>query len=218
MEFTVFRDLASIAFIRCTSPIPGTRIHAEGTAFTPARAIAKCRSEKIEAQFQIAHPLRSTILGIAAHPNAEQSIENAWNETLETLVLEQLTKTPIFYGASFSFFGVKLALGRVEDRFFSIALFDHHGTPTATQAVSKNPLKALLKAWTEVRNLRLYNPTPTDLTSYTKANHILSAVQISNISISAKFRKNAVASKTLNRFQHEDQSHYITYFTKETAA
>jgi hypothetical protein len=215
MEFTIYRDLASIAFVRCTCPILGTDINAEGTGFSVARAIAKCRSEFIESQFQLSHPLRARMLGIAAHPDSKNSEINAWNETLETLVLEQLASSGTFHGFSVSLFDTKLCLGRVADRFVALALFTHRGVPTATQAVSKNPLRSLLKAWSEVRNLRLYNPDPKILPSYTKANRLLSSSQLSNIIIKPTFRKNPVKNRGLRKFQHQDRKHFITYFTKE---
>ncbi len=215
MEFTVYRDLASIAFVRCISPIPGTSICAEGTGFSIASAIAKCRSESIESQFHLSHPLRSNILGIAAHPDAAASEENAWNETLETLVLEHLARSPIFYGFSIPFFNAKLCLGRVNDRFIAIAFFNHRNVPTATQAVSKNPLIALVKTWSEVRNLRLYNPDPSSLPAYTKANRILNFSQLSNIKTTASFRSNDAANTNIKKNQIESENHLITYFIKE---
>jgi hypothetical protein len=94
MEFTIYRDLASVPFIRCTSAIPGSRFLAEGTAFTVARAIEKCRSECIERTFQHSHPsieslfqrshlLSEKMLGIGAHPDSDASAENFWNEVLD---------------------------------------------------------------------------------------------------------------------------------------
>ena len=213
MEFTIYRDLASIAFVRCVSPIPGTRIHAEGTGFSVATAIAKCRSERIEAGFQLAHTNGSRMLGIAAHPNPAASAENAWNETLETLLLQRLSIVPVFYGVSFAVGEVRLCLGRIEDRFIAVALFFHRGEPTATQAVSRNPLRALLKAWSELRNLRLYNPT--DLSRYTKANQLMTAGQLANLSVRPSWKKNIVAVSGLKQFQQERKNHTITYYLKE---
>ena len=111
---------------------------------------------------------------------------------------------------------MKLCLGRVSNRFIAIALFTYEGAPTATQAVSKNPLKALLKTWAEVRNIRLYNPQADQLPKYTKANRILSALQLSEISIGSWFRKNPGSTDGLHHFLVRDQNHHIAYFTKET--
>lgn len=216
MEFTIYRDLSSIAFVRCISPIPGTKIFAEGTGFSVATALAKCRSESIESQFQLSHPLRANILGIAAHPKAGAAEENAWNETLETLALEHLAESPVFFGISLFLFQTQLCLGRINDRYLALALFTHQGVPTATQAVSKNPLTSLLKAWSEVRNLRLYDPDPRKLTAYTKANRILSGEQISQIVIKPSFQANVVSIVGLKNFRHQEQNHHITYFIKET--
>ena len=213
MEFTIYRDLASLAFVRCTTPIPGTRYFAEGVGFSVARAIAKCRSERIEASYQLRHPLRSQIFGIAAHPEAGPSSENAWNESLETLILMRMRHDPVLLGFGFNFFGSKMLIGRVNDRFVAIALFCHRNVPTATQAVGKNPLWALLKAWTEVRNLKLYNPSPAILPNYTKANRILSAEQLSRITTVLSSKPNFVDTDALQRFQSKVESHYITFFT-----
>lgn len=215
MEFTIYRDLASIAFVRCVSPIPGTRIHAEGTGFSVGHAMAKCRSECIESQFQLSHPLGPQMLGIAAHPDAKSSAENAWNETLETLVLTELAKTSVFFGISISIFQTKLCLGRAQDRFIALALFSHLGVPTATQAVSSNPFKALVKAWAEVRNIRIYNPPASRLPTYTKANRLLSATQLSGIHVEPSLQKNIADVIGLKKFQLQDQNHHITYFIQE---
>jgi len=215
MEFTIYRDLTSIAFVRCISPIPGTRIHAEGIGFSVGHAMAKCRSECIESQFQLSHPLGAHMLGIAAHPDAKSSAENAWNETLETLVLMKLAKSSVFYGISVSIFQAKLCLGRAQDRFIALALFSHLGVPTATQAVSNNPLMALVKAWGEVRNIRIYNPPASNLPTYTKANRLLSASQLSSISVEPSLQTNAAVVSDLKQFQHQDQNHHITYFIQE---
>lgn len=215
MEFTLYRDLASLAFVRCISPIPGTKIYAEGTGFSVTRAIAKCRSESIESEFQLSHPLRKQMLGIAAHPKSHEALENAWNETLETLVLMQLVRSPVFYGLRISIFQVRLGLGRVKDRFIAIALFSHAGIPTATQAVSKNPFKALLKAWSEVRNIRLYKPAPSALATYTKANRLIDADTLTKIAIKLSFRKNTAETASLKHFQHHVQNHHIAYFIQE---
>ncbi len=216
MEFAIFRDLASIAFIRCTSPIPGTCIHAEGTGFSVARAVAKCRSECIESQFQLSYPNGAHMFEIAAHPDSNSSTDNAWNETLETLVLKELAKSSVFYGISISIFQTRICLGRVQDRFIALALFSQHGAPTGTQAVSKNPLKALIKAWSEVRNIRIYNPSASKLPTYTKANRFLSAGQLSSIAVNPSFQKNTAIASGLKRFQHQDRNHHITYFIQET--
>lgn len=216
MDFTIFRDLASIAFVRCHSPIPGTQYHAEGSAFSVANAVAKCRSEHAEGTFQLAHPLRRHMLGIAAHPESRAATENAWNETLETLVLEQVAVSGRFYGFSLTFLGIKMCLGKVADRFVAIALFAHRGAPTATQAVSKNPLKALLKAWTEFRNVQIYNPAPANLKQYTKANRLLTELKIANLQLIPKLRTNPVSKDRLKRVEQMNQTHHITYFIKET--
>ncbi len=215
MEFTIYRDLASIAFVRCTSPVPGTRFCAEGTGFSVIRAIDRCRSERIERLFQLTHPLRSQMVGIAAHPNAAASAENAGNEAIETLLLKQLGVTPVLYGVSFRFFGPRFFVGRVNDRFIGRVLFPHRGVTTATHAVCKNPLKAVLKAWTEVRNLHLYNPPVEDLPIYTKANRLLCEQQLSSISVRFSLRANIVETHALRRFQVRDQSHFVTYITQE---
>lgn len=216
MEYTIYRDLPSIAFVRCVSAIPGTRIHAEGTGFSVSRAIAKCRSEWIESKFQISHPKRAEIVGIAAHPHADESRKHAWNEALETLVLEQLAQKQTFYGFSLSLFSGKLCLGRVQDRFIALAIFSHKGTPTVTQAVSRNPFKAMLKAWSELRNVRIYNPDPKNLPAYNKGNRILSSPLLKRITVRQSFRKNSAATQYLRQFQVNDQDHTITYFLKET--
>lgn len=96
------------------------------------------------------------MLGIAAHPEAGESEENAMNEAIETLTLESLAVSPFFFGLSFPFFGTRIFLGRVNSRYIALARFHVGGTPTATQSVGRNPFTVLLKAWTEVRNLRLY--------------------------------------------------------------
>jgi hypothetical protein len=215
MEFTIYRDLASIAFVRCTTPIPGTRIRAEGVSFSVGRAIAKCRSERIESLLQLSHPLCHQILGIAAHPVATASSENAWNEALETLFLERLRHVPIIYGLNFRLLGVKMVVGRLNDRFIALAFFHHRKTPTATQAVGRNPFGVLLKAWTEVRNLRLYNPPAVALPTYTKANRILANDQFSRITTSFSLRTNTVNTDSLQKFQSKEDFHYITFFIQE---
>lgn len=212
MQFQIYRDVASIAFVRCVSRIPGSNIHAEGSSFFAGRAIEKCRSEVIESHFQLSHPNGSSMIGIAAHPVESESFKNAWNEALETLVLQQLAMKPVFRGFSVRISDTVLCLGSVNDRFAALALFDHDGVPTLTQAVGTNPIKTLLKAWTEVRNLRLYKPKAANLPNYTKANRILSAIQISRIRVEP-FGRNTVSTDELRAFQVKEQTHVITYFT-----
>jgi hypothetical protein len=216
MEFTIYRDLASIAFIRCTSPIPGTRFCAEGTDFSVSSAIEKCRSERIERLFQLTHPARALMLGIAAHPDAAASEENAWNEAIETLLLKRLAEHPVFFGISIALLGTRVCVGRINDRFIALALFSHSGVPTATQAVARNPLKAVLKTWAEVRNLRLYSPTVGELPIYTKANKILSGDQLSKISVRMSRQRNMVETGSLKKLFSKEQTHFVTYFTQET--
>jgi hypothetical protein len=216
MQFTIYRDLASIAFVRCVSPIPGSKFYAEGTSFSARRAIEKCRSEVIESSFQLAHPLREEMLGIAAHPVAPESADHARNEALETLLLLRLGTDPVFRGIAVTFVGVRLCLGRMNDRFAALALFIHDGVPTATQAIGRNPFKTALKAWTEVRNIRLYKPSASELSAYTKANRYLGAEQLGRIS-TKPLGNNFVDTKRLKQFQSHQQTHVITFFTQEAS-
>ncbi len=216
MEFTVFRDLASIAFIRCIAPIPGTGIYAEGVGFSVLSSVARCRSELIESQFQLKHAAKNDIAGIAAHPIADESDENAFNESLESLFLQAIAKNPQFWGWSVSLLGIRFSLARVNDRFISLAIFRHEGMLTATQAVSRNPLRAMLRAWTEVRNIRIYQPRSDGLSAYTKANKYLTAKTLADIKTIPSFSKNEVSVKNLVRFQHKEKSHYVTYYQQES--
>jgi hypothetical protein len=86
MEFLVYRDIASIAYVRCISPVPGTQFNAEGAGFSIGSAKEKCRSEAIERSFVRDLPEKNQVLGVAAHPVEASATENAFSETLETLL------------------------------------------------------------------------------------------------------------------------------------
>jgi ferric-dicitrate binding protein FerR (iron transport regulator) len=216
MIFKIHKDLASVAFVRCVSPIPGSDFHAEGTSFFVDRAIEKCRSEVVEGRFQLAHPLRNKMAGIAAHPDRSASVENAWNEAIETLVLEALRDKPVFRGTAMSIAGIRMYVGRVNDRFVALAIFIHNGVPTVTQSVGRNVLKTILKAWGEVRNVRIYDPSAARLATYTKANRIMTGDQILRIA-SIPFGANFVDTNRLRKFQHQEDQHIITYFIQEAS-
>lgn len=213
MKFRVYRDLRSIVFVRCISRIPNSAIYAEGVAFTVKTALEKCRSEAIEAVFQLAHPQKEKMLGIAAHRDLGAAKEHARNEALETLLLLRLSENPLFSGFPIMGGSVRLWLGRIEGRFAALALFKHQGILTATQAVSKNPFSALLRAWAEVRNLRIYNPI--DLTRYTKANRFLTQGQLRAIHRASLGFSNQVPVSSLYEFQAKFRTHNIVYYTQE---
>lgn len=212
MNFIIFRDLPSIAFVRCLAPIEGSRLHAEGTGFLVSRAIAKCRSEAIEGEFQLSHPDRNRMLGIAAHPLAAQAQENAYNEALESLVLKQVALSGVFHGVSVEIGGITFCLGRATDRFIAFFTFTHLGVRTATQAVSKNPFVALLRAWSEIRNLRLYRPHPSSLPYYTRANRFVGADRLSAIRTSASLKNNLPQIPELKFHQQTFKGHFVSYF------
>jgi hypothetical protein len=215
MVFNIYTDLASIAFVRCISRVPNSNILAEGTSFSVAGAIAKCRSEAAEAEYQLKHPLRADMLGIAAHPIHRHAITHAWNESLESLMLIHLANERQFFGITFTIRNTKFLIGRILDRFIAIAVFNHRNQITATQAVSKNPLSALLKSWSEFRNLKIYNPPACSLPSYTKANRYMTQDQLGNIQVSISARKNSINSKNLQSFQDKQNEHHIAYYIQE---
>jgi hypothetical protein len=154
--------------------------------------------------------------GIAAHPNAEESSENAWNEALETLLLEKLKVAPSFGGIATSLMGVRMFVGSMNDRYAALAIFFHNGMPAAVQAVSRNPFKAILKTWGEVRNFRIYNPSPSSIPTYTKANRIMTNDQILRITL-GRLKSNLVETSFLRQFQKQADTHVITYFTNEAS-
>lgn len=77
MEFVLYKDFESIAFVRCMSPISGSGYYAEGVGFSISTAVAKCKSERIEREFCLEQGPHFQCLGIAAHPIFEHSLENA---------------------------------------------------------------------------------------------------------------------------------------------
>lgn len=216
MEFTIFRDLASIAFVRCISPVSGTNIYAEGVAFSVADAIDKCRSEVIERHFTLHLEGRACILGIAAHPNPTHACENAWNESAETLLLENLAKTHTFYGVPLLLGKKKLWLGRIDGRFVCFGLLPYCGVIAATQSVAKNPAKAILKTWIELRNIEIYRPSMKSLSSYTKANRILGQCCLASLVIKFDLRANPISYPKFSKHLIKKGEHYIAYLQKET--
>lgn len=215
MEFTIFRDLSSIAFVRCISPVRGTQIYAEGAAFSVSSAIAKCRSEVIEREFHSSLPNSLKVLGIAAHPNSGNALENAWNESLETLFLEGLAEEKIFFGIPLLSGKKKLWLGRLDDRFVCLGFFPYGGAIAATQSISKNPLKAILKTWAEMRNINIYRPSIRTLSRYTKANRILGQDGLAALTIKIALQNNQPLDQKYSSHLVKKQKHYIAYFQKE---
>ena len=215
MEFTIYRDLASIAFVRCTSPIPGTIFHAEGTAFSIARAVAKCRSEIIERKFLLRLTGKDQLAGIAAHPDLTEAQNHAWSESLETLFLERLATSKIFRGVSLLPGKRKIWLGKVAHHYICFGIFPYSDGLAAAQSVSRNPFKALLQTWAEIRNIEIYQPNYNTLSTYTKANRILGQAGLSTLSIKLSFRENSTSPTRLSKHTFNENEHSIVYFKKE---
>ncbi len=213
MEFLVYRDIASIAYVRCISPIPGTSVNAEGAGFSIGSAKAKCRSEAIERSFVRDLPEKNLVLGIAAHPIEASAIENAFCETLETLMLEKL-KQKAFNGIPLWHGSKKLWIGRINKRWITLFIFPHDGALSAVGCVSRKVFKSILKSWSEYRNLKIYKPSARELPRYTRANRILGSHRISQLRINFSFRENFIPTEAkLNSVKF--QNHFVSYFLKE---
>jgi hypothetical protein len=214
MEFTIYRDFASVAFVRCISPISSTKVFAEGSGFSVSTAMEKCRSEVVERELQLSLSDPSSVLGIAAHPSLVSAKENAWNEVLETLLLERL-RSQSFFGLPLCWGEQKFWLGRIQDRFAAIAIFPHDGSTAGVQCIDRNPLKAILKTWTERRNLTIYNPPASSLLSYTKANRILSAEGLRAAQFRLTLAPNQISVPQLSMHCDQRGNRHIVFFTKE---
>lgn len=216
MDFQIFRDSASIAFVRCISQISDSGVYAEGTAFTVHTAKERCRSEVIERTFIRSLPERTqrTILGIAAHPEARRASENAWCETLETLFLEAIRAGAKPSGLTLSLpLGTTLFLSRIDGRWIALLRFPHHGRLGLAQAVSTRLSSSLLKAWGERRNLQLYRPAPSRLSTYTRGNRILGD-RIDSLCLTPGLKRIRVSKNLFSEHTTHDGSHFVTYFTK----
>lgn len=191
MEFRIHRDMRSLMFVRCIARIPGSELHAEAAAFSIPTAIEKCRSESEERGFLAIYPRKRFVLGIAAHPDAAHSKENAISEALETLVLHRLVASNVFYGIPILRGERRIWLGRTSGRFFCLISFPYLNSTSATHAVSRNPFTAILRAWTEYRNIKIYQPRQGSISTYTKANRILGPKRISalRLKVTAKALK-----------------------------
>ncbi len=122
MEFQAYRDLASLAFVRCISPIPGSTNHAEGVGFSLRTATEKCRSEVLERSFvrTLTTEQQSQILGIAAHPEEKAAEEHAWCESLETIFLEALAEGRSLRGLTMSLPPGSRETERLRQTIFSV--------------------------------------------------------------------------------------------------
>jgi hypothetical protein len=215
VEFTIYRDLASIAFVRCTSPIKGTNLHAEGTAFSIGRAVAKCRSEIIERTFLLHLSGKDQVAGIAAHPNLADAQNHAWSESIETLFLESLAISKVFRGIPLLPGKRKIWLGRVAHHYVCLGIFPYSDGLAAAQSVSRNPFKALFQTWAEIRNIEIYQPNYNTLSTYTKANRILGQAGLNTVSIKLSFRENPTSPTRLSKYTFKESEHSIVYFKKE---
>jgi hypothetical protein len=174
VEFTLYRDLTSIRPIRCTSKIDGSENLAEGTAFLAGKAIEKCRSERIEREFQIRN--RIYPLGIAAHRNARASKGNAYREALETMLLKKIASAGVIHGVLlFRFSRIGVYCTRINDSWFTLLKGEHKETPIYTYAARRTILSSILQSWTEYRNIKFYDVDRRDLLTYSKANLLFSS-------------------------------------------
>lgn len=217
MQFHIYRDLTSISFVRCTSPVPGAGYNAEGTAFSLQRALEKCRSEVIERTFhrQLPAAERARLMGIAAHPCLASARQHAWSECLENVFLERLASSQLPHGVKIPFWnGGCVLIARIDQKWISLFCFPHDGTHAVVQSVSSVLLVSLLKSWTELRNIKLYRPAGKDLPSYTKGNYILSGI-LPGLSARFGLKNNVVSSRDFSQAQQEIGRHFVTYFRKE---
>ncbi|MCO5143641.1 MAG: hypothetical protein M9962_11175 [Oligoflexia bacterium] len=215
MSYLVYRDFRSIAFIRCVKKISELGYAAEGVGFSLSTAKEKCLSELIERLFT--HSLLITeqrlILGIAAHPIESRATENALNEALETLFLEKLNHNEFCYGITFSFFkNHKIFISRVNNRWLSAISFPYQDTTAMVQSVSSSLISSVLKSWTELRNIKIYQPLK--LSNYTRANKIFKD-RIKDFRLIFSLRKNLINTKNLLKFMDIKNYRYIVYFKKE---
>jgi hypothetical protein len=219
MKFHIYRDLASIAFVRCTSPVAEAGYNAEGVAFQVGTAIERCRSEVLEREFHLKlnQAERASILGIAAHPNKVASAAHAWNEVVESKFLEQLAipervsgfKVPLPSGGF-------VLVSRFASRWVCLLCFPHDGSYAVVQAASLRLVPAMLKAWTELRNIKLYKPGAGDLPLYTKGNRLLQRT-LPKIQVRPGLSKNYLPpSQRFTKVVRKVGRHFITYYKEET--
>jgi len=210
MTFSIYRDLSSIAFIRCTSKIEGTSNLAEGTGFSIKSALEKCFSEKIERSFQVQNQIKA--LGIAAHKNPVLSEAHALYETLETLMLKKIVANRAVHGFSIlKTKNIKIYCSKVNKFWFSFIIGKHNGSLVYTYATRSTLIKSVLQSWSEYRNIKFYNITPADQLTYTKANKFFQNFEPQLIH---SFKTQQINISQLKKFVHKEQQHFITYFTQ----
>lgn len=213
-KLTIFRDFGSIGFIRCVTPISGSDYFAEGAGFSFNKAIAKCLSERHEREFQLNQLKNGNVLGIAAHPNCRLAIDNARMEALESTALQQVAELKMVTGLrvlSTRKRVIYLSRVRHQNRRFWFCLIQSkfRDRTVYTHSVRPSPASALLKAWSEWRNIQFYQPAQDEIESYTKGNRLLRQVPAYARSLKAR-----VIDLTSKAQTHQNPTHYIAYFLK----
>jgi hypothetical protein len=177
MEFTVCRDFAALRFARVLAPIQeGGSICAGGAGFTVSGALARCRAELAERRYELLklRPNGIKPLGIAAHPeSAQQALQAAYCEALETILLERLLNEGALQGHLVKLFKLNLFFARLHPSqagyFALLAGHRDDGARIVAYSVRPSLFGTLLKTWEEYRNPIFHGVPAEDLGSYSKS-------------------------------------------------
>lgn len=175
MDFILYPDKSIFPAIRCISKIQGSSAYAEGVGFSANAAIEKCRSERIEREYQSAKSISP--IGIAAHYTPEKAIAHARIEAIETLTLEAMSvRKKISAIHLINTRRLSLSILKVNGMWFSLARGQHKGQTVYTHACRKSLIQSILHAWIELRSVSFFKVPRSILSEYTKANQLFGDV------------------------------------------